>query len=128
MFKWKIVIPILIVVVVGLAAWLQLAGRSVDRPPVNDGGLVEQVADESSDEVSDSEAMDEELTEEEEIESINASGQDEIGAQADALVTALLDEYDETEMAAGDGSDVVDAELGDGSDDSDIFNVDYYEE
>ena len=128
MFKWKVGIPILIVVVVGLAAWLQLAGRSEDRPPVDDGGSIERVADESSDETSDSEATDEEMTEEEVIEQIDASGQNEIGVQADMLVDALLDEYGETEAAAGDGSTVVAAERNDGSDDSDIFNVDYYEE
>src|SRR3989339_283703 len=116
MFKWKMGIPILIVVVVGLAAWLQLAGRSVDRPPIDDGGSVGQVTDEPSDEVSDSEATVEELTEGAELEAIDASGQDEVGVQADALVAALLGEYGETEAAAGDGSDVVGTESGDGSD------------
>ncbi|MFH2063314.1 MAG: hypothetical protein ABIJ46_04125 [bacterium] len=108
MGKWKIVVPVLIVAVVGLIAWLQLSG-----------GVEPQVVPEVEDQV--------EVSGGAPSTQPAITGSEGLDVQADALVETMVGEYAESVSAVGDGSDLVDAETG-GEADSDIFNVDYYAE
>lgn len=102
--KWKIIIPVLIVIVVGLIAYLQMTGRQEAGPTVPAGG--EAAADLGGE--------------------MDVTGDEDVDVQVDALIDALNDEADLEEADAGDGSDAVSA-LGEGEDESELFTVEEYE-
>jgi hypothetical protein len=100
--KWKIILPVLIVVIVGLVAYMQMTSQEQVAP-------AEPMADEPA------------VTEEVEI-----TGEEPVDVQVDALVDSLIMEADLEEGAAGDGSDVA-SDLNQGSDESVLFTVESYE-
>lgn len=103
--KWKIILPVLIVIVVGLVAYLQLTSKQEVGPVVPVGGD-EAAADLGGE--------------------MDVTGEEDVDVQVDALIDSLLDEAAVEEAEAGDGSDVVTA-LEEGDDETELFTVEEYE-
>ncbi|MEA3249921.1 MAG: hypothetical protein U9Q03_06255 [Patescibacteria group bacterium] len=102
--KWKIIIPVLIVIVVGLVAYLQMTNKEEVGPIVPAGD--EAVAELGGE--------------------MDVTGEEDVDVQVDALIDSLLDEAAMEETDAGDGSDVVSA-LEEGEDETELFTVETYE-
>ncbi len=110
--KWRIIIPVVVVALVGVIAYMQLNGGVTipDSTPVT-----EQPTDGETDA---GPVLDGPL---------DVTGEEDVAEQADAMIEELLDELDDEEEIAGDGT----AELNTmtvGESDADILDVEYYEE
>jgi len=103
--KWKIILPVLIVAVVGLVAYLQLTMKEEAGPAIPAPG--EEAAADLGGEM-------------------DVTGEEDVDVQVDALVNALLDEAAVEESDAGDGSDAVTA-LSGGESEEELFIVESYE-
>ncbi len=103
--KWKIILPVLIVVVVGLVAYLQLTNRPEGGPatPVPGGEESADLGD-----------------------GLDVTGDEPVDVQVDALISSLESEAAMEESQAGDVSEVV-SSLDEGGDDSELFTVETYE-
>jgi hypothetical protein len=104
--KWKIILPVLIVIVVGLVAYMQMTTKEEAGPIVPIVPADEAAADLGGE--------------------MDVTGEEDVDEQVDALVDSLLDEAAMEEADAGDGSDVV-STLEEGGDESELFTVETYE-
>lgn len=104
--KWRILIPVLIVAVVGVVAYMQMSsgpsGEPSELPPAA-GEPAGTAAD------------------------LEVTGDEDVEVQVDALVETMLDELDEEQAAIEAAADDLDA-LNEGESDVDILNTSYYEE
>lgn len=101
--KWKIILPVLIVVVVGLVAYMQMTNKEEAGPLVPADGAAADLGGE-----------------------MDVTGEEDVDVQVDALIDSLVEEAAMEETDAGDGSDVVSA-LEEGGDESELFTVETYE-
>jgi len=103
--KWRIIIPVLIVAVIGVVAYLQLSSTAPQdlAPPAAEEPV--DVADRP----------------------LGVTGNEDVGTQADALVDEMLRELDDEQDLAGDGTAEINAETA-GESDIQILDVEYYEE
>lgn len=100
--KWRIIIPVIIVAIVGVIAYMMVAPAMPDQQP-------ELAAEESSD------------------IPLDVIGTEDIGTQADAVVNELLKGLDDEDLEAGDGTAEIDSVTA-GESEFDILDVEYYEE
>jgi len=104
--KWKIILPVLIVAVVGLVAYLQLTTKEAG-PAVPAGGEEAAAPADLGGEM-------------------DVTGEEDIDVQLDALTDALMEEAAVEESDAGDGSDAVSA-LSESESEEELFIVESYE-
>ncbi len=101
--KWRIIIPVLIVMIIGVIAYMMTNPSSAPTDQST------PAAGESND------------------IPLEAVGNEDIGTQAYAMVDELLQELDDEEAESGDGTEEINSITG-GESDIDILDVDYYEE
>ncbi|MFH1047150.1 MAG: hypothetical protein V1738_02505 [Patescibacteria group bacterium] len=105
--KWRIIIPVAIVAIIGVIAYLQVAPHSEPAPPPSQPVVpaVEAPAEES----------------------LDVTGDEDVEVQVDALVQDLLNEAAEEDTEAGDGSAEIES-ITAGESELDILDVEYYAE
>ena len=105
MYKRKIFISVLIVVVIGVIAYLQIVSKSTNQtPPVEEGPALVDVADRP----------------------LGVTGDEDIGSQVDAMMTDLLNEPKDELLLVGDNTED-DQIISTGETDSQIIDTEYYE-
>jgi len=100
--KWRIIIPVIIVALVGVIAYTQMSDGDKESEPAPPAAAPAE-------------------------ETLDVTGDEDIDVQVDALVDDLLDEASEEEQEAGDGTAEINTETA-GETELDILDVEYYEE
>lgn len=100
--KWRIIIPVLIVALVGVIAYLQSSSTQPDaeQQPTAPAPVTEP---------------------------LDVTGDEDVDVQVDALIDDLLDEVEVEESEAGDGTAEINSETA-GETELDILDVEYYAE